>query len=78
MIENKESQSRDTSSENISDPLKKIGQKLKSSRESQNISSAKLAETLRIGEEQLRAIENGEHKLLPEKVFYKRNGSKNI
>ncbi len=55
----------------LESPLKKIGKVIKEARESKNLSIEDLAESLRIGEEQLEAIENGSQDLLPEKVFIK-------
>ncbi len=55
----------------IKDFLKKAGPLIKASRETQNISSEELAKTLRIGEEQLLAIEECQNTLLPEDVFIK-------
>lgn len=52
-------------------PLIKTGALLKKEREKQKISTKELADSLRIGEEQLIALENGRDKLLPELVFIK-------
>ncbi len=57
-------------SQNMS-PLQKIGQLIKEARERKEMSIGDLAGSLRIGEEQLTAIENGKEELLPEKVFIK-------
>ena len=52
-------------------PLQKIGGLIRKTREERNLSIADLAGSLRIGQEQLIALENGEEDLLPEKVFIK-------
>ena len=52
-------------------PLQKIGGLIRESREQKSVSIEDLAESLRIGQEQLIAIENGDESLLPEKVFIK-------
>ena len=52
-------------------PLVKIGEILKESRKKQNMSTAFLAASLRMGEEQLIALEEGNEAVLPEKVFIK-------
>ncbi len=48
-----------------------VGEALKQARCAQNISINELAESLRIGEEQLVALEQGKAELLPEMVFIK-------
>tara|TARA_Y100001968_G_scaffold333489_1_gene396621 strand:- start:3611 stop:4087 length:477 start_codon:yes stop_codon:yes gene_type:complete len=52
-------------------PLKKVGAFLKEARQARSISTEELSRQLRIGEEQLIAIESGEEESLPEKVFIK-------
>ena len=52
-------------------PLQKIGGLIRKTREERDLSIADLAGSLRIGKEQLIALENGEESLLPEKVFIK-------
>ncbi len=52
-------------------PFGQVGSFLKQTREEQGLSVSEIASSLRIGEEQLVAIENGEEHLLPEKVFVK-------
>ena len=52
-------------------PLQKVGAFLKEARQARNLSTEELSRQLRIGEEQLIAIESGEEKSLPEKVFIK-------
>ena len=49
--------------------LKIIGNFIKEARLSRNQSIEELASSLKIGEHQLKAIEDGEEDLLPEKVF---------
>ena len=49
--------------------LKKVGSLLREERESQNLSISSLADSLRVGEEQLIALEQGQKDLLPEDVF---------
>ena len=52
-------------------PLKKVGSFLKEARQARNLSVAEISESLRIGQEQVIALENGEEDYLPEKVFVK-------
>lgn len=52
-------------------PLHKIGLLIRRTREEREMSIEDLAGSLRIGQEQLVALENGEEDLLPEKVFIK-------
>ncbi len=52
-------------------PLQRIGSLIRNSREEKNLSIEDLAGSLRIGQEQLIALENGDEHLLPEKVFIK-------
>ncbi len=49
--------------------LKEVGTLLSKARQNLNLSTKKLAADLRMGEEQLVAIENGQENLLPEEVF---------
>ena len=58
-----------SSSENS--PLKRIGNFFKEARLSRNQSIEELASNLKIGVQQLKAIEEGDEDLLPEKVFIK-------
>ena len=51
--------------------LKEIGKILKESRESKNLSISEVSDSLKIGEEQLDALEKGEEDFLPEMVFVK-------
>ena len=50
-------------------PISKAGALLKEERIKQNLSTAFLASSLHMGEEQLIALEEGQESLLPEKVF---------
>ena len=56
---------------NILSPLQEIGRLIRKAREERNLSIEDLAGSLRIGQEQLIALENAEEDLLPEKVFIK-------
>ena len=51
--------------------LQKVGEFLKESRQGRNLSIEDLSSSLRIGQEQLIALEAGDEKSLPEKVFIK-------
>ena len=51
--------------------LQKVGEFLKEARQGRNLSIEDLSSTLRIGQEQLIALEAGDEKSLPEKVFIK-------
>ena len=51
--------------------LQEIGRFIREAREEKGFSIEDLAGSLRIGQEQLAALENGEEELLPEKVFIK-------
>jgi cytoskeletal protein RodZ len=57
------------SSAGNNDPLAVLGQSLRQAREQQGLSAAALAAQLRMGEEQLHALESGDPKRLPELVF---------
>jgi len=50
-------------------PLQKVGEFLREARQSRNLSVEDLSSSLRIGKEQLIALEEGDAKSLPEKVF---------
>ena len=52
-------------------PLQKVGEFLKEARQGRNISIEDLSSSLRIGKEQLIALEEGKEESLPEKVFIK-------
>ncbi len=54
-----------------SSPLRKIGQALKEARKNKGLSISELAGILKIGNEQLVALEAGDEEKLPEKVFVK-------
>ncbi len=54
-----------------SNPIIEAGAKLKEARQTKKLSIEELAEKLRIGQEQLIALEKGQLDLLPEKVFIK-------
>ena len=50
-------------------PLQKVGEFVKEARQGRNLSVEDLSSSLRIGKEQLIALEKGDETLLPEKVF---------
>jgi len=50
-------------------PLQKVGEFLREARQGRNLSIEDLSSSLRIGKEQLIALEEGDEKSLPEKVF---------
>ena len=50
-------------------PLKTVGEFLREARQGRNLSIEDLSSSLRIGKEQLIAIESGDESALPEKVF---------
>ena len=50
-------------------PLQKVGEFLKEARQGRNMSVEDLSSSLRIGKEQLIALEEGDENLLPERVF---------
>ena len=52
-------------------PLKKVGEFLREARQGRNLSVEDLSSSLRIGKEQLIALEEGIESSLPEKVFIK-------
>ena len=52
-------------------PLQKVGAFIKEARQARNLSIEDLSDSLRIGQEQLIALESGNEDLLPEKVFVK-------
>ena len=54
---------------NKKSPLQKVGEFLREARQGRNLSVKDLASSLRIGEEQLISLEEGDEKSLPEKVF---------
>ena len=52
-------------------PLQKVGDFLREARQGRNLSVEDLSSSLRIGKEQLIALEEGDEQSLPEKVFIK-------
>ena len=54
---------------NKKSPLQKVGEFLREARQSRNLSVEDLSSSLRIGKEQLIALEKGDENSLPEKVF---------
>ncbi len=54
---------------NKNSPLKNVGEFLREARQGRNLSIEELSSTLRIGKEQLIALEEGNENSLPEKVF---------
>ena len=52
-------------------PLQKVGAFLREARQGRSLSVEDLASSIRIGKEQLIALEEGDEKSLPEKVFIK-------
>tara|TARA_Y100001968_G_scaffold90742_1_gene81643 strand:+ start:412 stop:900 length:489 start_codon:yes stop_codon:yes gene_type:complete len=52
-------------------PLQKVGAFLREGRQARSISIEELSSSLRIGKEQLEALENGQEDFLPEEVFIK-------
>ena len=50
-------------------PLQKVGEFLREARQGRNLSVEDLSSSLRIGKEQLIALEEGDENLLPERVF---------
>ena len=55
----------------VKSPLEKVGSFIKEARQARSISIEYLSSSLRIGQEQLIALENGQEELLPESVFVK-------
>ena len=56
---------------NKKSPLQKVGEFLREARQGRNLSIEDLSSSLRIGKEQLIALEEGDETSLPEKVFIK-------
>ena len=54
---------------NKKSPLQKVGEFLREARQGRNLSVEDLSSSLRIGKEQLIALEEGDESSLPEKVF---------
>ena len=69
-MENSEEKKSDNSYiANKKSPLQKVGDFLREARQGRNLSLEDLSTSLRIGKEQLIALEEGDEKSLPEKVF---------
>ena len=66
-IENRKSDR--TSIANKKSPLKTVGEFLREARQGRNLSLEDLSSSIRIGKEQLIALETGDESALPEKVF---------
>ncbi len=56
---------------NKKSPLQKVGEFIREARQGRNLSVDDLSSSLRIGKEQLVALEEGDENSLPEKVFIK-------
>ena len=56
---------------NKKSPLQKVGEFLKEARQGRNLSVEDLSSSIRIGKEQLIALEEGDENSLPERVFIK-------
>ncbi len=54
---------------NKKSPLKTVGEFLREARQGRNLSLEDLSSSIRIGKEQLIALESGDESVLPEKVF---------
>ncbi len=71
-MEQRESKKSDKSFvANNNSPLKKVGEFLREARQSRNLSIEDLSSSIRIGKEQLVALEEGDESSLPERVFIK-------
>ena len=69
-MEQRESEKSDNSYiANKKSPLQKVGEFLREARKARSLSIEDLSSSLRIGKEQLIALEEGDEKSLPEKVF---------
>ena len=69
-MEQRESRKSDNSYiANKKSPLQKVGEFLREGRQARSLSIEDLSSSLRIGKEQLIALEEGDEKSLPEKVF---------
>ena len=69
-----QSEGKKSDSSNIANkksPLQKVGEFLKEARQARNLSVEDLSSSLRIGKEQLIALEEGNENSLPERVFIK-------
>ncbi len=69
MEKNEERKSDSTHIANKKSALRTVGEFLREARQGRNLSVEDLSSTLRIGKEQLIAIESGDESVLPEKVF---------
>ena len=69
-MENSENRKSDrTNIANKKSPLKTVGEFLREARQGRNLSLEDLSSSIRIGKEQLIALESGDESVLPEKVF---------
>ena len=69
-MENSENRESDiTNIANKKPPLKTVGEFLREARQGRNLSLEDLSSSIRIGKEQLIALESGDENALPEKVF---------
>ena len=69
-MENSENRKSDrTNIANKKSPLKTVGEFLREARQGRNLSLEDLSSSIRIGKEQLIALETGDESALPEKVF---------
>ena len=69
MENNEERKSDSTNIANKKSALQTVGEFLREARQSRNLSVEDLSSSLRIGKEQLIALESGDESALPEKVF---------
>ena len=69
MENSKEKKSDNSYIANRKSPLQKVGEFLREARQGRNLSIEDLSSSLRIGKEQLIALEQGDENSLPEKVF---------
>ena len=69
MEKNEERKSGSSYVANTKTPLQKVGDFLREARQGRNLSVEDLSSSLRIGKEQLIALESGDENALPEKVF---------
>ena len=70
-MEKSEGRKSDSNVANKESALRTVGEFLKEARQSRNLSVDDLSSSLRIGKEQLIALESGDESSLPEKVFIK-------
>tara|TARA_Y100001978_G_scaffold14491_1_gene11427 strand:+ start:362 stop:859 length:498 start_codon:yes stop_codon:yes gene_type:complete len=69
-LENSDHRKSDrTNIANKKSPLKTVGEFLREARQGRNLSLEDLSSSIRIGKEQLIALESGDESVLPEKVF---------